>query len=163
MINFSTLTLCASSPVDEPFLLELYASTRGEELDAWGWDQTQRHLFLQMQFKAQQWTYRVNFPEAQWQVVKLGDRSIGSILINRRATEICLVSIALLPEYRNQGIGTFLIQQLLQEATQTQGSVKLQLVSDSRVFRLYERLGFVKISDSATHWQMEWRSPAHHY
>ncbi|MBD2472966.1 GNAT family N-acetyltransferase [Nostoc sp. FACHB-145] len=159
MIDFSILSLCASLPGDEPFLFELYASTRAEELDAWGWDESQRNLFLQMQFKAQQWTYRTNFPDAQQQLVKLGDRSIGSILVHRSAAEICLVSIALLPEYRNQGIGTYLIQQLLQKATQTQRSVKLQLLSGSRVFRLYQRLGFTKIGDSVIHWQMEWRLP----
>jgi GNAT superfamily N-acetyltransferase len=160
MIDFSALTLCASLPEDEPFLFELYASTRSEELDAWGWDQTQRNLFLQMQFKAQQWTYRANFPDAEPQLIKLGDRPIGSLFINRNAAEICLVAIALLPEYRNYGIGTYLIQQLMQEATQTQCSIKLQLISGSQVFRLYERLGFVKIGDSVTHWQMEWRIPS---
>lgn len=160
MIDFSALRLCASRPEDEPFLFELYASTRAEELESWGWEDVQRSQFLQMQFRAQTWTYRTTFPDAQPQVIWLGDRPIGSLLVHRSMTEVRLVAIALLPDYRNHGIGTFLIQQLLKDAAQTNRPVTLQLVSGGRVFRLYERLGFVKTGESEMYCQMEWRASA---
>ena len=42
---------------DEPFLFELYASTRGDEMALVGWDKPQQEAFLRMQFKAQRSSY----------------------------------------------------------------------------------------------------------
>ncbi|WP_414568797.1 GNAT family N-acetyltransferase [Nostoc sp. CCY 9925] len=157
MIDFSLLNYRAVSLQDENFLFELYASTRAEELDAWGWNQSQREAFLQMQFKAQRWSYQMNFPKAEHQIVEYCDRPIGSILVDRTLTEILLVAIALLPKYRNQGIGTRLIQTLLDEATQNHQIVKLQVIWHNPAFHLYQRLGFYKTGHTASHIQMEWQ------
>jgi len=157
MIDFSLLNCRAVCGEDENFLFELYASTRAEELDAWGWNQSQREAFLQMQFKAQRWSYQINFPQAEHQIVEYCHRPVGSILVNRRPTEILLLAIALLPKYRNQGIGTRLVQTLLDEATQNHQIVRLQVIWHNRAFHLYERLGFYKTSHTTSHIQMEWQ------
>ncbi len=51
---FGTLGLRPEEPQDQAFLFELYASTRREELDAWGWPPQARAAFLRMQFQASQ-------------------------------------------------------------------------------------------------------------
>jgi len=38
---------------DEGFLFRLYASTRQEEISAWGWNQAQQEAFLHVQYTAQ--------------------------------------------------------------------------------------------------------------
>ncbi|MBE9180905.1 GNAT family N-acetyltransferase [Oculatella sp. LEGE 06141] len=159
MINLDTVSVSPVCFKDEPFLFELYASTRAEELDAWGWDDTQRHLFLQMQFKAQRWSYQTRFPNVDQQFVRLGDRAIGALMVDRTPTEMCLVSIALLPDYRNHGIGTRLIQELFAEAAQTQRLLKLQVACHNRAFHWYERLGFVTTGETGGYFQMEWPLP----
>src|SRR5262247_3015820 len=48
----------AVGPEDEPFLMEVYGSTRAEELALTGWDEQQRGAFLKMQLDAQHVHYR---------------------------------------------------------------------------------------------------------
>lgn len=78
------------------------------------------------------------------------------MLVIRSETAIHLADIALLPQYRNQGIGRFLIQKLLAEATQALKPVRLQVRQSNRALRLYQRLGFSKVSEQGIHFLMEW-------
>ncbi|MDB6053816.1 MAG: GCN5-like N-acetyltransferase, partial [Verrucomicrobiales bacterium] len=96
-------------PQDEGFLFELYASTRQEELEAWGWPPEMRRDFLTLQFKASQGHHRA-FPEAEFQIVMLDGINAGRVVVNRTRAELQLVDMALLPQYRNAGIGTALLQ-----------------------------------------------------
>lgn len=56
------------------------------------------------------------------------------------------LSIAVLPEYRNQGIGTRLILDLLERITDFYPAVSLSVSSDNPALRLYQRLDFEVIS-----------------
>ena len=48
------LELRERKPEDESFLLEVYASTRLEELEGFGWDDNQKQAFIRMQFLARE-------------------------------------------------------------------------------------------------------------
>ena len=56
-------------PEDEPFLFELYASTRGDEMALVGWDKAQQEAFLRMQFNAQRSSYAMQFPNADYRII----------------------------------------------------------------------------------------------
>ena len=56
------------------------------------------------------------------------------------------LSIAVLPEYRNQGIGTRLILDLLERITDLYPAISLSVSSDNPALRLYQRLDFEVIS-----------------
>jgi ribosomal protein S18 acetylase RimI-like enzyme len=157
MINLATVAIRPVTPQDETFLFDLYASTRQEELDAWGWDPVQRQAFLQLQFRAQRLSYQTQFPDAQHSVIEQAQGAIGAILINRTPEQICLVSIALLPQYRHQGLGTWLLQNLMVEATQTDRPITLHVAWGNPAMRLYQRLGFRQIQNTETYVQMDWR------
>ena len=47
------ITLRAVAPEDEPFLAELYASTRADEMALVDWDAATKQAFLRQQFEAQ--------------------------------------------------------------------------------------------------------------
>jgi hypothetical protein len=51
------LFLRETTPDDEPFLLAVYASTRIQELEGFGWDDNQKQAFIKMQFLARERTY----------------------------------------------------------------------------------------------------------
>ena len=157
MLELADITYRHASPEDEDFLFELYASTRTEELNAWGWDTEQQEAFLKMQFHAQQTSYKNQFPNSNYQIVLMQQLAVGSMLVIRNKTEIRLGYIALLSEYRDRGIGSFLIQNLLAEATQAVKPVRLQVIQFNRALQLYQRLGFSKVGDNGTHFLMEWQ------
>jgi [ribosomal protein S18]-alanine N-acetyltransferase len=66
------------------------------------------------------------------------------------------LSIAIVPEYRNQGIGTQLLMRLL-EAAKISGysSISLSVDPHNPAVRLYQKLGFKKIGISGTSWTMK--------
>jgi ribosomal protein S18 acetylase RimI-like enzyme len=153
-IDLSELVLRPETPQDEAFCFELYASTRKEELDAWGWPAEMRRAFLQMQFKACQ-GHRAVFPNADFRIVDLAGRNLGRIIVDRAATEFRLVDIALLPEYRNAGVGTALLRALLAEAASAGKPLRLTVRKGNRAARLYSRLGFVKTGETEMDDEME--------
>jgi ribosomal protein S18 acetylase RimI-like enzyme len=88
-----------------------------------------------------------------------GDWPAGRLLVLRLADEIRLADISILPEYRNAGIGRKLIEDLLVEAAVAGKPVRLHVEKSNRARRLYERLGFVEIGDTGSHFFMEWLPP----
>jgi GNAT superfamily N-acetyltransferase len=152
------VTLRLATPDDQEFMLAVYASTREEELSSWGWDENQKHAFIEMQFRAQSQQYGLCYPQADNSVILFDDRPVGRLLVDKAGPEITLVDIALLPDYRNQGVGTKLIESLLLEATHVRKNVALQVLRGSAAARLYERLGFTMVGGDAVYLEMK-KSP----
>src|SRR5262245_18838425 len=114
-----SLSLRPACVEDEPFLYALYASTRAAELAAWGWNETQQKLFLDLQFRGQQQHYAA-YPNTMHWIVEAQLEPIGRLLVAHLSDELRLVDVALLPDFRQRGIGANLVQQLQAEA-QEQG------------------------------------------
>ncbi len=151
-----SVTLRAVTPADQSFLLAVFTSTRTAELAALGWDSAQSQAFIQMQFNAQQQNYSARYPAAENNIILLGEQPIGRMLVERTQTAIELVDIALLPEHRGSGLGSFLICGLLDEARAARKSVRLSVYKLNPAVRLYERLGFSLIAEDAVYSEMKW-------
>lgn len=145
---------------DQAFLFEVYASTREEELAVLDWDAAQKDAFLRQQFDAQHAFYRSQFADADFQVILLDSEPVGRLYVHRRADELRLVDIALLPVHRNAGIGTMLVKGLLAEAAAGGKPVRIHVEMFTAALRLYERLGFSKVGDNGVYYLMEWSPPA---
>ncbi len=141
-----------ATPEDQPFLLEVYASTRIDELAGIGWTDEQKRAFIEMQFMARERTY----PRVDDHIILLNGRPVGRILVDRDEPAIVLRDIALLTEYRNAGIGSRLIRDLMKEATAASKPITLHVVASSPAVRLYERLGFVRNGAEAVYLEMKW-------
>lgn len=146
------LLLREATPEDESFLLELYASTRIDELEGFGWSDEQKQAFIKMQFLARERSY----PRVDNRIILLSGRPVGRIMIDRGEAEILLRDIALLTEYRNAGIGSRLIQELMNEAAAAGKPIRLHVVASSAAVRLYERLGFCRTGPEAAYLEMKW-------
>jgi ribosomal protein S18 acetylase RimI-like enzyme len=142
---------------DGPFLLELYASTRQEELDATGWPAAMKEAFVRMQFNAQQQGYRATFARAEFAIILLDNHASGRIVIDRAEHEFRLVDIALLPAHRGRGLGTALVQNLQREAAAAKMPLRLSVLKGERASQLYQRLGFQKTGEAGPRDQLEWR------
>jgi ribosomal protein S18 acetylase RimI-like enzyme len=155
-----TVTLRPEEPTDEAFLLDLYSSTRTEEMNLVPWDTNQKNAFLRMQFQLQAQHYHKYYPSAQFLVILLDDRPIGRIYVDRDPEQILLMDIALVPEHRNTGIGGRLMRELIAEAAATKRPLRIHVERNNPgAMRLYERLGFRAIKEVGIHFLMEW-SPA---
>jgi ribosomal protein S18 acetylase RimI-like enzyme len=83
-------------------------------------------------------------------------RPVGRILVDRGESSILLNDIAVLTEYRNAGIGSRLIQDLIKEATAAGKPIMLHVLTSSPAVRLYERLGFSRTGDDGAYFEMKW-------
>ena len=148
------LSLRAATAEDQPFLLEVYASTRIEELEVLGWSDAEKQAFIKMQFLARERCY----PRVDNRIILLNGRPVGRILVDRGEAAIVLRDIAVLTEYRNAGIGSRLIQDLMKEATAANKPITLHVVAFSPAVRLYERLGFRSSGNEAgaAYLEMKW-------
>jgi ribosomal protein S18 acetylase RimI-like enzyme len=142
---------------DAPFLFDLYCSTRQAELAAWGWDPAQQAAFLRLQFQAHEQFYGAQGAAADLRIVLVAGEPVGRLTVVRGAGELRLADIALLPAWRNAGLGTALIQQVLAEAALCGLPLRLQVALGNPAIRLYTRLGFAVTSRTDTDWQMEAR------
>jgi len=141
---------------DLPFLFSLYCDVRSPEVNAWGWAAIQRDAFLRMQFDAQRRSYQAAYPQATHHIVCLGGVPIGRRLVAATPEGIRLVDIALLDAYRNRGIGTRLIQQLVDESAAGSVALSLQVLRGNPAQRLYERMGFIETGADAMYITMQW-------
>ena len=150
-------TLRPVTAEDAAFLLQVYKSSRGEDLRELGWDEARIDEFLNLQYEAQHAFDHQDYVQANDQVILSAGERAGRLLVDSRENEIRCVDLALLPEFRNQGLGTLLLRRLQQEAAKARKPLRLQVIRYSRAISLFERLGFVRTSESGTHFQMEWK------
>lgn len=142
---------------DAEFLFLIYAGTREEELASVPWSGEQKEAFLRMQFEAQRKWYVENYPGAVFQVIVADGADAGRLYIYHVEGEIRIMDIALLPEFRNHGIGTALLLEILEEGRRRKSAVTVHVETFNPALRLYERLGFRKARDKGVYWLMEWR------
>jgi ribosomal protein S18 acetylase RimI-like enzyme len=142
---------------DEALLFEIYSSTRAAEMAQVSWDAAAKEAFLRSQLSAQQTHYRKFFPEATHDLILVKGNPAGRLYVNRREDEIHILDIALLPEFRNLGIGTAILRDLMAEAVSTNRAVLLHVEIFNPAMKLYERLGFAKAGDQGIYHEMIWK------
>ena len=127
---------------DYDFLVEVYGSTRAEEMAMVPWTGEQQQAFVRMQFTAQQDHYRKTYPTASHDIIMSDDRPVGRLYVARLDQEFRIVDITLLPAERNAGIGSYLIKQLLDEANRAGKVTRIFVEEFNPSRRLFERLNF---------------------
>lgn len=151
-----SVTLRAARPEDQGFLLEVYASTRAEELALTSWTPQQKEDFVGMQFIAQKQYYEANYPGAEFLVILLRGQPAGRLYIHRSEEEIRIMDIALLPVFRRQGIGTWLLKKMQAEAGAAGKKLGIHVEIFNPAMRLYENLGFAKAEDRGVYSYLVW-------
>jgi GNAT superfamily N-acetyltransferase len=150
-----------TQPTDEGDLLRIYASTRSEEMALVSWTDAQKDAFLRMQFDAQTSHYLLHYPTAEYYMIVHDGHSIGRLILECSAKSLLIMDIALLPEYRNKGIGTAILRDLMDKARQEDLPLVLRVEFFNPAIRLYQRFGFVKTREvNSVYQEMVWTPSA---
>ena len=155
--HLTRVTLRSVRPEDDPFLREVYAETRAEELNHAGLDADQRRAFIGMQFSAQKADYLRRFHKADYDVVEYQSQPIGRLYVARSDEEIRILDVTLLSGFRDRGIGTHLLKRLLSEAREKRLPVRIYVENASRSVRFFEYLGFSCTDPQSLVSLFEWR------
>lgn len=140
---------------DRAFLVELYASTREEELAQVSWDDATTRAFVEHQFSAQDTHYRSNYPGATLDVIEVDGSRAGRLYVHRGPSDIRIMDIALAPEFRGRGTGTALLRGLIEEADASQRKLSIHVEQNNPARSLYDRLGFEPAGEHGIYILME--------
>lgn len=122
------------------------------------WPAEGKKAFIDMQFEAQSNHYLNHYANAAFMIIEMEGRSIGRLYVDRTATEIRIVDISLLPQYRRRGIGTMYLQTLLEEATGRGVPVTIHVETFNPAMQFYLRLGFRQKCTNGLYHFLQWTS-----
>jgi len=146
-----------SSQDDEEFLYSLLAEDKAVQLAAMGWGRDQWGPLVELQYRGRKMTYESQYPDAENSILLGEDGTpVGRLLLNRNRDRWRIVDLAILTALRSRGLGTTILSYCQQQAAAAGASLELQVAPFSTARRLYERLGFRAISESATAVEMVW-------
>jgi ribosomal protein S18 acetylase RimI-like enzyme len=119
-------------PQDSDFARRLYFETMRERIERlFGWDQEGQEASFAEWFKAD-----------EVRIVMANGSDVGWVQQRPDGEAIFLVSIYIIPSMQGKGIGTQVIQTLLDLARQRHQVVTLAVMKINPAFALYKRLGF---------------------
>jgi N-acetylglutamate synthase-like GNAT family acetyltransferase len=130
---------------DYNFLYKLHVATMKDYVrDTWGWDE-----------KFQQDMFKKNFNPIELEIITFKKKDIGVISIEDRQEDVLLRSIEIAPEHQKKGLGTHIVQAVLNNAARKSKPVFLYVLKVNPAQKFYERLGFERVSETTTHFVMK--------
>lgn len=151
------LTTANANPAAGPGSLayRLFASDKLAQFAAIGLPLPQAEMLVQMQWRGRNLTYAQQYPGAEDWIISLMDGTpVGRYSLQRATQGVRMVALAILPEYRNRGIGTKVLQQVAETTAAGNRSFSLRVEKDNSALRLYTRLGFTAINEDEHAYEM---------
>ncbi|MES2796825.1 MAG: GNAT family N-acetyltransferase [Bacteroidota bacterium] len=146
---------------DWSFLKKVYASTRENEMKMLShWTAEMIEAFVNQQFEAQHFHYQKFYIGADFWVIYKDDLPIGRLYFheNHEENNSRIIDISILPEYRNKGIGRKILTDILSQAQRENKKVSIHVEAFNPAMKLYESLGFEKISETnGVNFLFEWK------
>lgn len=144
---------------DLPFLKAVYRSTREAELKLVDWPELQKEQFINQQFEAQHDYYQQVYYQATFEVILFKDEPAGRLYLWESEQQIRIVDIALLPHYRNLGIGSKILNHLIEKSEANLKILSIHVEGYNPALSLYQRLGFEQKDHTGVYFYME-RKPS---
>lgn len=132
-----------SGSSDEPFISQLYKSTR-TDLDLVNAEQDFIEHLKESQFQAQTASYSETYPNAMTFIIEYYDEKVGRIILDFGPNEILIVDISLIPKARGKQLGSGVVKSFTYCADQIKVPLKLSVLNDNvHAKHVYAKLGFV--------------------
>ncbi len=133
----TVVALRPARPADSEFCFRLHKAAMGDYVAAiWGWDERRQRDF-----------HDRAFAPGRWQIITANGTDVGMLDVEHRPGEIYLSRIEIDPGYQGRGIGTRLINMLLDEAGQGGQDLVLNVLAvNHRAYALYQRLGLQEVA-----------------
>lgn len=138
------IDLRAATPEDFDMALKLYLVTmKPLTAELMTWDETKQSTSF-----AAQWHVE------DVQIITFEGRTVGWMQAAETPSEIFLQQLFVSPEYQGRGIGSKVVQTLLQGWQATGKPVVLNVLKNNPARNLYARLGFVIVGEEGVKFQM---------
>jgi len=139
-----TIDLRSVRPDDYAFAVDLYLGTIKPYASPWiTWvDEEQRALFADL------WR-----PDDA-RIIVLDGKRVGWLEVRQTGEEIFLKQLYVDPAYQRRGIGSYVVQRLLNDWAGMARSVALFVLKNNPAVRFYQRLGFDIVRETRTKFVM---------
>ena len=145
---------------DREFLLRVYEASREVELSILAWDAAQRRVFVEHQFEAQTQHYESEYNDTKHDLILFGNEPVGRLFVSRGdPAQIAILDITILAQYRKNGIGTQLVNDLKNEASVSGKSLRIFIEDFNPSQGLFRKLGFESVDTDTVNLRFEWRKP----
>ncbi len=115
-----------------------------------------RDAVLSQQLEAQRVDYARRFSVENDHILWIEDERVGRLWVEPRQTELYVVDVCLVPEWRGRGLGTQLLRSLQAGAQDAGRSIGLRVERDNPALRLYDRLEFTLVADEGAYLALRW-------
>jgi ribosomal protein S18 acetylase RimI-like enzyme len=140
---------------DDEFLLAVYASTRGRDLDLLGLSGDEARAFLRMQYDAQDRHFAAAHPDARRGLVLVDATPVGRLVVDRAEAIWWIVDLALLPAWRGRGVGGTVVGRFVDDADAAGVAVRCHVAVDNPARRFWARFGFEPRRDDGAYLALE--------
>ncbi len=98
----------------------------------------------------QKYTEFFGFSDKDLGLYALVDGEIAGAVFSRRFNpdEAPRMSVAIVPKFKKQGVGIFMMEQFLQEAAALYNELTIDISAKPKAIKFYEKFGFQKENDS---------------
>ena len=118
---------------DYEFLFELKKAAEYEPIKSvFGWDEA-----IQREIHQQEWD------EIRPTMIEIDGERVGSYLVQHNEDHLYFGRFFLLPKAQGQGIGSQILQGVIEQSQQQGLPIRLIYLQGNRVGELYQRMGFV--------------------
>lgn len=138
------ITMKKYTPMDYDFVYQLKKECYYPYVsEIWGWDEEEQTDYFNVFLK--------NAKE-NMDIIYARDKRIGMINWSIDRDTYKLENICILPEYRNRGIGSRLLTEIIESCGYSK--IRLRAFKKNPVVHLYYRLGFSVVEETENHYKM---------
>lgn len=148
-------SLRPAEAADDAFLFRLFGETQ-DQLALLRHNQTLWETLVDIQYRGRRMSYGESYPFAEDTILCRGGEPVGRLLINRESDCLRIVDIAVLTQWRGQGIGTWALRHCQQQAAETGVRIELTVNPMNPARLLYVRSGFRATDEDTMHMAMTW-------
>lgn len=112
-------------------------------------------VFGEWNDSVQEQNYRSKWLEQRFQVILVEGITVGGFWVDEHETFHQLREIQIHPDHQGKGLGTQIIETVIEQANAAKKPVRLRVLMKSDAVRLYERLGFLRIGKNEHQYLME--------
>lgn len=98
--------------------------------------------------------FRQTFNPQITQIILIDDTKVGFLQFWRQKNELYLGNLMVAPQFQNRGIGTKVMQKILNYGREQRMPIRLQVLIKNRAKKFYRRHGFSVIRKTKTHYIM---------
>lgn len=110
----------------------------------WGWNDSYQQELHDRRFAAQ-----------NYRIIEFCGIDVGFLATSRTRETLKVNQLYILPEYQGRGIGSACMTRVLDDANLRQKPVVLQVLKvNTRGVAFYQKLGFIIVGETPTHFQM---------